>query len=115
MAPNAPLSFPGTSTVVDRVAFSKAELSAILRLYGQMVARGEWRDYSMTFGRDAAIFSIFRRTAEMPLYQIEKRPAARNRQGGFTLVAEGGRILHRGHEIEIVLKALRRRLIRPID
>lgn len=112
MAPNAPLPFAQAPKASERVTFGRAELSAILRLYGQMVAGGEWRDYGVTLGRDAAVFAIFRRTSEMPLYQIEKRPALRARQGEFALLAEGGRVVHRAREIDSVLQALRRRLIR---
>lgn len=115
MAPNAPLPFSRAPKAFERVTFSRAELSAILRIYGQMVACGEWRDYGVSLGHDAAVFSIFRRSAERPLYQIEKRPSLRNRQGCFALLAEGGRVLQRGNEIENILSALRRRLVRAVE
>ncbi|HYE46914.1 MAG TPA: DUF2794 domain-containing protein, partial [Caulobacter sp.] len=53
------------------VFFERRELERLLRLYGRMVAAGEWRDYGMDSLPDAAVFSVFRRTAEAPLYRIE--------------------------------------------
>ena len=72
------------------VAFDRHELQAIMGLYGRMVAAGEWRDYAMDFLRDKAIFAIFRRTSEMPLYRIVKDPELRNRQGMYSVMAPGG-------------------------
>ncbi len=80
-----------------------------------MVAAGEWRDYAMSFLREVAVFSIFRRAAETPLYRIEKRPALRTRQGQYSVVGMDGQILKRGHDIAQVLRVLERKLIRPID
>lgn len=99
----------------DRIAFDRAELGAILSVYGQMVAAGEWRDYAMSFLRDVAIFSVFRRAAEHPLYRIEKRPALRNAQGMYSVIGMDGRILRRGHDLRQVLRVLDKKLIRPID
>ena len=68
------------------VSFQKPELTIILSLYGRMVAAGEWRDYGISSLKEVAIFSIFRRTAENPIYKIEKRPKLRNRQGEYAVV-----------------------------
>lgn len=86
-----------------------------MSLYGRMVAAGEWRDYGLSFLRDVAVFSVFRRTAENPLYRIEKRPALRNRQGLYAVIGMDGQILKRGHDLAPVLRVLERKLIRPID
>ncbi|ACG76557.1 conserved hypothetical protein [Phenylobacterium zucineum HLK1] len=86
------------------VFFERRELERLLRLYGRMVAAGEWRDYGMDSLPDAAVFSVFRRTAEAPLYRIEKRPALARRQGAWAVVGQGGLILRRGHELEQVLR-----------
>ncbi len=86
------------------VFFERRELELLLRLYGRMVAAGEWRDYAMDGLADAAVFSVFRRTADAPLYRIEKRPALARRQGAWAVVGEGGHILRRGHELAQVLK-----------
>jgi hypothetical protein len=98
----------------DRVSFNRSELSAILGLYGRMVAAGIWRDYGISMLRDAAVFAVFRHTAEHPVYRIEKRPRLAARQGQYAVVAMDGRILKRGHDLRTVLRVLERKLIRAI-
>ncbi len=98
-----------------QVAFDRRELSVILGLYGRMVAAGEWRDYGISSLRDCAIFSVFRRTAEHPLYRIEKHPKLRQRQGMYSVVGMDGRILKRGHDLKSVLRVLERKLIRAVE
>ncbi|KUP93011.1 DUF2794 domain-containing protein [Tritonibacter horizontis] len=107
-------SFP-TSSLPEQVAFHRRELSVILSLYGRMVAAGEWRDYGISTLRDLAVFSVFRRTAENPLYRIEKRPKLRNRQGQYAVVAMDGQILKRGNDLAVVLRVLERKLIRAVE
>ena len=99
----------------ETVAFDRRELAQILGLYGRMVAAGEWRDYAMTFLADVAVFAVFRRTAEHPLYRIEKRPKLRNRQGMYAVIGMDGRVLKRGHDLRAVLGLLERKLIRAVD
>lgn len=106
---------PAGGRPVEQVAFDRHELSQILGLYGRMVAAGEWRDYGLSHLREVAVFSVFRRTAEHPLYRIEKRPRLRNRQGQYSVVAMDGRILKRGHDLRAVLRVLERKLIRPVE
>jgi hypothetical protein len=84
--------------------FERPELDRLLRLYGQMVAAGHWRDYAIDGLKDAAVFSVFRRASESPLYRIEKRPALARRQGAWAVIGQGDVILRRGHELEQVLK-----------
>ena len=98
-----------------QVGFDREELGRILDLYGRMVAAGLWRDYAMDLGRDAAVFSAFRRATERPEYHIEKRPALRRKQGQWALVGEGGAVLKRGHELSGVLAPLERKLVRVVD
>ncbi len=98
-----------------QVVFDRSELSVILTLYGRMVAAGEWRDYGMSFLRDVAIFSIFRRTAEHPIYRIEKRPRLRGRQGMYAVIGMDGQILKRGGDLKPVLRVLERKLIRAVE
>ena len=99
----------------EQVAFDRKGLAVILGLYGQMVSAGEWRDYGMSFLKDVAIFSIFRRSAEYPIYRIEKRPKLRGRQGMYAVIGMDGRILKRGAELKAVLRVLERKLIRPVE
>ena len=114
MTVQPPTPFPSTDPLSEQVVFDRRELGAILRLYGQMVAAGEWRDYGLSFLREAAVFSVFRRTAEMPLYRIEKRPKLRAKQGMYAVVGMDGYILRRGHDLPQVLRVLEQKLIRPV-
>lgn len=100
---------PRTSDAGDggeQVMFDRRELGSILGVYGRKVAQGEWRDYAIGMGRDSAVFAVFRHAAEVPIYRIEKRPELRNRQGMYSVVAPGGRILKRGHDLVQVLRVL---------
>ncbi|MFG5383935.1 DUF2794 domain-containing protein [Yoonia sp. R2-816] len=98
-----------------QVAFHRTELGVILGLYGRMVAAGEWRDYGISSLRDVAIFSVFRRTAENPLYRIEKRPKLRLKQGQYAVIGMDGQILKRGNDLRQVLRVLERKLIRAVE
>ena len=88
------------------VAFDRRELDAILRVYGRKVSEGEWRDYAIDHLEDRAVFSIFRRASEMPMFRVEKVPALIRRQGAYRIVAASGAILKRGHELAAVLRIL---------
>ena len=101
--------------VPEQVSFDRRELGQILTLYGRMVAAGEWRDYGISCLREVAVFSIFRRTAEHPLYRIEKRPKLRNRQGQFAVIGMDGQVLKRGADLKMVLRVLEQKLIRIVD
>ncbi|WP_245293129.1 DUF2794 domain-containing protein [Mongoliimonas terrestris] len=87
-------------------AFDRRELSEILKVYGRMVAAGEWRDYAIDTLKDRAVFSIFRRTSEVPLYRIEKNPRLARRQGAYAVISQTGMILKRGPDLARVLKVL---------
>jgi len=104
-ASGAAAAFPPART---DIAFDRRELSIILTVYGRQVAQGEWRDYAIDHGREKAVFSIFRRTCERPLYRIEKVPRLARRQGLYSVIAEGGLILRRGHDLAQVLRVLMR-------
>ncbi|MXY33680.1 MAG: DUF2794 domain-containing protein [Boseongicola sp. SB0664_bin_43] len=110
-----PTPSPNSRHVPERVVFDRRELKAILNIYGHMVAAGEWRDYGMSFLQDTAIFSIFRRTSEHPIYRVEKRPRLREREGMYSVVGMDGRILKRGHDLKGVLRVLERKLIRVVE
>ncbi|WP_294320310.1 DUF2794 domain-containing protein [uncultured Sphingomonas sp.] len=98
-----------------QVGFERVELTRILDLYGRMVAAGHWRDYAIDLGRDAAVFSAFRRAAERPEFRIEKRPSLRNKQGMWALVGEAGAIVKRGHDLGPVLAPVERRLMKLVE
>ena len=92
------------------VTFNRLELNRILNLYGRMVADGEWRDYAIDFLKDRAVFSIFRRASEVPLYRIEKDPRLARKQGAYSVVGASGQILRRGHDLDRVLLVIDRKL-----
>ncbi|HAV07372.1 MAG TPA: DUF2794 domain-containing protein [Rhodobacteraceae bacterium] len=101
--------------ITETVMFDRTELSLILTLYGRMVAAGEWRDYGISALKEQAVFSVFRRAAEQPLYRIEKTPRLRAKQGLYAVVAMDGRVLKRGHDLKSVLLVLERKLIRAVE
>lgn len=86
------------------ISFNRRELTAILKVYGRMVSAGEWRDYAIDTLKDRAVFSVFRRASEMPLFRIEKNPKLARRQGAFSVLAAGGLVLKRGHDLDGVLR-----------
>src|SRR5580692_9052357 len=92
----------------SEVTFSRRELDRILSLYGRKVAAGEWRDYAIDFMKDRAVFSVFRRASEFPIYRIEKNPRLERRQGAYSVISATGHILRRGRELDRVLGALDR-------
>jgi hypothetical protein len=94
----------------NRVTFNRIELNRILNLYGRMVADGEWRDYAIDFLKERAVFSVFRRASEVPIYRIEKDPRLARKQGMYCVVSATGLILRRGHELDRVLLVIDRKL-----
>ena len=110
-----PTPFAHPERLPEQVCFDRREFGLILSLYGRMVAAGEWRDYGLSTLREVAVFSVFRRTAEMPLYRIEKRPVLRNRQGMYSVVGMDGRILRRGPDLGQVLRVLEPKSVRVVE
>lgn len=92
------------------VRFNRQELNEILSVYGRMVSDGEWRDYAIDHMREKAVFSVFRRSSEMPLYRIEKQPKFARKQGAYAVIATTGLILKRGNELRTVLKVFDRKI-----
>jgi hypothetical protein len=97
---------PFPSPAPNQTTFDRDELRLILDLYGRQVAAGEWRDYAIAFGRDKAVFSIFRRSSEMPLFRVEKDVRLARRQGAYAVIGPGGMVLKRGHDLARVLRVL---------
>lgn len=96
----------GVNSAPPLTRFTRIELNLILRLYGRMVAAGEWRDYAIDLLKEHAVFSVYRRTSEFPLYSIEKVPRLAKKQGMYSVVAAGGLIMKRGHDLERVIQVL---------
>ena len=108
--PVAPTPNSSEPPATKQVSFDRRELQTILNLYGRRVAEGEWRDYAIGFGTQKAVFAIFRRASETPLYTIEKNLALARRQGAYSVVSADGFILKRGHDLERVLAVLDKKL-----
>ncbi|PWE31655.1 DUF2794 domain-containing protein [Pararhodobacter marinus] len=106
---------PPKAPYPEQVSFDRFELGEILSVYGRFVAAGHWRDYGISLLRDRAVFSIFRRAAESPLYRVEKIPALRNKQGLYALFGPEGQTLKRGATLRGVLAPLERKLLRTLD
>jgi hypothetical protein len=106
---------PPYSSSSSVVFFERRELDALLRLYGRMVAAGEWRDYGIDGLADVAVFSVFRRASEAPMYRIEKRPSLARRQGAWAVIGQGGMVLKRGHDLGQVLKLFDQRRLHVVD
>jgi hypothetical protein len=107
-------NFPENSAVIPVTRFDREELNRILNIYGRMVAAGEWRDYALDFLEDRAVFSVFRRTGEMPLFRVEKCPKLRAKQGQYCVVAAGGLVLKRGQDLDQVLKVFDKKLFKAL-
>ncbi|MGR3291575.1 MAG: DUF2794 domain-containing protein [Paracoccaceae bacterium] len=110
-----PTPFPFAKPPAENIAFDRIELSVIMGLYGRMVAAGEWRDYGISFLKDVAVFAVYRRAAENPLYRIEKRPKLRQKQGQYAVISIDGQVLKRGQNLKTVVGVLERELIRLVD
>jgi len=109
------MAFESSAPRASQVFFERRELEKLLSLYGRMVAAGEWRDYGIAGLSDSAVFSVFRRASEAPLYRIEKRPELARRQGAWAVIGQGGLILKRGHELEQVLKVFDKGRFKVVD
>ncbi len=104
MGPDLAQHPPSPGSQADVVFFDRRELNQLLGLYGRMVAAGHWRDYAIDGLAEAAVFSIFRHASETPLYRIEKHPALARRQGAWRILAHGGLVVKRGHDLAQVLR-----------
>ena len=106
----AAASSANASAAPAQVCFNRQELSIIFDVYGRKVAAGEWRDYALDMGRDKAVFSVYRRSSEYPLYRIEKAPRLARNQGACSVITPTGLILKRGGDLRAVLAVLDGRL-----
>ena len=98
----------------NKVSFNKDELGKILKIYGKMVALGEWRDYGISILNDFSIFSIYRHSSEHPIYKVQKMHKNKNKKEVFSVIAMDGKILKRGNDLSTVLKPLEAKLFRVV-
>lgn len=97
------------------VYFMRPELNQILNIYGKMVAACEWHDYAIDHLDDMAIFSIHRRTSEMPLYRIIKEPALSSKQGMWRILGMNNQILKRGRDLKTMLRYFDKQLFKSVN
>ena len=71
------------------VYFSRGELQALLRLFSRQVAAKEWLDYSIDSGDKRAVFCVYRRAHDFPLYEIHKLASGTGKAGDFLIVKKG--------------------------
>ena len=109
MSMNSQSTISARANAPAPVYFERRELDTILNIYGRMVAAGEWRDYAINMHKDRAVFSIFKRAAEMPIYRVDKQPSLARKQGAYSIVSAEGVILKRGQDLASVLKFFDRR------
>lgn len=109
-----PRSVTSRTTSKPNVFFDRKELWQIMSIYGDMVQKGEWRDYAIDDGKDACVFSIYRRSSEMPIYRVEKRPKLASRQGAFSVMSASGQVLKRGHDLKNTLSVFDTRKFRLV-
>jgi len=107
---SVPRNVPGNRAQRGPISFDRRELTQLLGMYGRKVAEGEWRDYAIDMLREKAVFSVFRKTSEYPLYRIEKNPKLARRQGAYSVITPSGHILRRGHDLRNVLRVIDRSL-----
>ena len=100
--------------IAPKVAFDKKELGQILRIYGRMVALGEWRDYGIAMLRDFSVFSIYRHASEYPIYRVKKTVRNANKPEIFSVITMDGIILKQGPDLQSVLRSLEVKLIRTV-
>jgi len=113
--PASRMAEPDAHKAAPLTAFDRRELNAILNVYGRMVAAGEWRDYAIDWLKDAAVFSVFKRASENPVFRIEKRPKLRTKQGAFAVLGQAGQVLKRGHDLKQVLRLFDAKLIKAVE
>lgn len=113
--PAARTEYWGGVASAAEVCFQRRELDQIFRMYGRMVAAGEWRDYAIDHLSHRAVFSVFRRSSERPIYTIEKHPALKARQGQYAVFAASGHVLKRGRDLDQVLRLFDRKLIKTLS
>ena len=94
------------------IMWTRTELNILMSVYCRAVAAGEWRDYGLSSFTDKAVFAIFRKAHEIPLYRIEKVPELRKKQGQFRILAINNQVLRRGHDLTAVLRAIEPKRLR---
>ena len=96
-----------TKKKMKQARFEKVELNQILQLYGTMVSQGLWKDYSISFLKEFAVFSVYRKNSDWALFSIKKTPKNSKYGRLYSLVAMDGRILKCSNDLKSTLRVLK--------
>lgn len=90
------------------IYFERGELQRLVGLYSENVMAGAWRDYALDHAEGLALFSIFQRSGEKPVYVVAKQQVG---PGVYEwLLFEGERRARKAGSLEAVLDFFRWRL-----
>lgn len=92
-----------------RVFFNRTDLTLLLAIYSRQVGRGLWRDYAIDHRSNMAVFSIYRRSQEQPLYAISKVLLKGDRDANYVLLSQN-RQLASSRDLTVVVETLNRQL-----
>ena len=95
---------------INKVFFSKSELTSILSLYSKQVSKGFWKDYALDNHGETAIFSIFRHTHDKPIYQIIKKRFKGIKNKCEFCILKDAALISKSSELLIILNKLEKKL-----
>ena len=75
-----------------RVFFNRDELNLLLGVYSRKVAVGAWRDYAIDHRSHMAVFSIYRRSQERPVFAVTKVMLRGEKAASYVLQADSRQI-----------------------
>jgi len=87
--------------------FTRPELNRLLSLYASRVIRGEWRDYAINLGADAASFMVFASSQEQPQFVISKQAKAKGPDTRYVVMSRAVKLKH-GTSLDDVLAVFER-------
>ena len=86
------------------VRFKKKEINLIMEVYSRKISTGEWKDYSISFQKNYAIFSIHKSFKYIPYYQIKKNLLKRK---AYTLLHNNSIVLH-SNTLNVIINHLKK-------
>ena len=86
------------------VRFKKEEINLIMEVYSQKISTGEWKDYSISFQKNYAVFSIHKSFKFIPYYQIKKNLLKKRT---YTLIHNNSIVLY-SSTLNVIVNHLRR-------
>lgn len=96
-----------------RVFFTRPELNQLLSLYTRQVMRGEWRDYAIDQRDGMVLFSMFRRTQELPIFTVMKAPGL-SRRGDYAVLSGGQRVANGATLADVLAQLMKLIRYKPV-